>query len=40
MVSEISWQSAWMRSKNDPLLFVTDVLSVTPEPWQQKHLKQ
>ena len=36
MVSEISWQSAWMRSKNDPLLFVTDVLGAIPEPWTGK----
>ena len=34
MVSEKSWQTAWMRSKNNPLLFVTDVLGAKPEPWQ------
>jgi hypothetical protein len=34
MVSEMSWRTAWMRSKNRPLLFVIDVLGATPEPWQ------
>ena len=34
MVSEKSWQTAWMRSKDNPLLFVTDVLGAKPEPWQ------
>jgi hypothetical protein len=34
MVSEMSWQIAWMRSKDNPLLFVTDVLGAIPEPWQ------
>ena len=34
MVSERNWQTAWMRSKNNPLLFVTDVLGAKPEPWQ------
>ena len=28
-----------MRSKNRPLLFVTDVLSATPEPWQAEALE-
>jgi phage terminase large subunit len=28
-----------MRSKNRPLLFVTDVLGVTPEPWQAEALE-
>jgi hypothetical protein len=28
-----------MRSRNQPLLFVTDVLGVTPEPWQAAALK-
>jgi len=31
MVSETSWQTAWMRSKTQPLLFVTDVLGAKPE---------
>jgi hypothetical protein len=34
MVSEKNWQTAWMRSKDNPLLFVTDVLGAIPEPWQ------
>jgi hypothetical protein len=34
MVSEMSWQTAWMRSRDNPLLFVTDVLGAKPEPWQ------
>ena len=34
MVSEKSWQTAWMRSKDNPLLFVTDVLGAKREPWQ------
>src|SRR5262245_31690335 len=34
MVSEKSWQTAWMRSKSNPLLFVTNVLGAKPEPWQ------
>jgi phage terminase large subunit len=33
MVLEKSWQTAWMRSKNNPLLFVTDILGAKPEPW-------
>src|SRR5262245_30123985 len=39
MVSEKNWQTAWMRSKNNPLLFVTDVLCAIPEPWQAEALK-
>jgi hypothetical protein len=39
MVSETSWQTAWMRSKNQPLLFVTDVLGAKPEPWQAEALE-
>jgi phage terminase large subunit len=35
----MSWQTAWMRSKDDPLLFVTDVLGATPEPWQAAALE-
>src|SRR5262245_43762002 len=39
MVSEKNWQTAWMRSKNNPLLFVTDVLCAIPEPWQAEALE-
>jgi phage terminase large subunit len=39
MASEMTWRNAWMRSKNRPLLFVTDVLGVTPEPWQAEALE-
>ena len=28
------WQRSWLKSKSNPLIFVTDVLGVTPEPWQ------
>jgi phage terminase large subunit len=33
-----SWEKAWLRSANDPLLFVTDVLGASPEPWQAQAL--
>jgi phage terminase large subunit len=39
MVSEKNWQTAWMRSRNNPLVFVTDVLGATPEPWQAEALQ-
>ncbi len=39
MVTEMRWRTAWMRSKNIPLLFVTDVLGATPEPWQAEASK-
>jgi hypothetical protein len=39
MVSETSWQTAWMRSKGQPLLCVTDVLGAKPEPWQAEALE-
>src|SRR5262249_2790996 len=39
MVSETSWQKAWIKSKNQPLLFVTDVLGAQPEPWQAEALE-
>ena len=39
MVLEMSWQTAWMRSKNNPLLFVTDLLGATPESWQAAALE-
>jgi hypothetical protein len=38
MASEMIWRTAWMRSKNRPLLFVTDVLGAKPEPWQAVEL--
>lgn len=35
------WQIAWLKSRNDPLLFVTDVLGVeAPEPWQCQALDE
>jgi hypothetical protein len=39
MVLEKSWQRAWMRSKNNPLLFVTDVLGVSRNPGRPRPLK-
>jgi hypothetical protein len=27
------WQRPWLKSKSNPLIFVTEVLGVTPEPW-------
>ena len=39
MVSEKNWQTAWMRSEKNPLLFVTDVLGAIPEPWQAEALE-
>jgi phage terminase large subunit len=33
------WQRAWMHSKDRPLLFVTDVLGASPEPWQAEALE-
>jgi hypothetical protein len=33
------WQRSWLKSKNNPLLFVTDVLGAMPEPWQAEALK-
>src|SRR5262245_30829348 len=33
------WQRSWLRSKNNPLLFVTDVLGAIPEPWQAQALE-
>lgn len=33
------WQTAWMASRNDPLLFVTDVLGISDiEAWQREAL--
>ena len=28
------WQRSWLKSKDNPLIFVSDVLGATPEPWQ------
>jgi hypothetical protein len=33
------WQRSWLKSKNNPLLFVTDVLEAIPEPWQAEALE-
>lgn len=33
------WERAWLKSGNNPLLFVTDVLGAQPEPWQAQALK-
>jgi phage terminase large subunit len=33
------WQRAWLRSKDNPLIFVRDVLGVKPEPWQAAALE-
>jgi phage terminase large subunit len=33
------WEKAWLKSRTNPLLFVTDVLQATPEPWQIEALK-
>lgn len=28
------WQRSWLKSKNNPLIFVRDVLGATPELWK------
>jgi phage terminase large subunit len=33
------WQRSWLKTKNNPLIFVTEVLGVTPEPWQAAALE-
>ena len=33
------WQRSWLKSKNNPLIFVRDVLGATPEPWQAEALE-
>jgi hypothetical protein len=33
------WQRSWLKSKSNPLIFVTEVLGVTPEPWQAEALE-
>lgn len=34
-----AWERAWLKSPNNPLLFVTDVLGARPEPWQAEALR-
>src|SRR6478672_11108613 len=33
------WQRCWLKSKDNPLIFVRDVLGATPEPWQAEALE-
>jgi hypothetical protein len=33
------WKRSWLKSKNNPLIFVRDVLGATPEPWQAEALE-
>ena len=33
------WQRSWLKSKDNPLIFVRDVLGATPEPWQAEALE-
>ena len=33
------WQRSWLKSKNNPLIFVRDLLGATPEPWQAEALE-
>src|SRR5262245_1410859 len=33
------WQRSWLKSKNNPLMFVRDVLGATPESWQAEALE-
>ena len=33
------WQRSWLKSKSNPLIFVTDVLGAMPEPWQAAALE-
>jgi phage terminase large subunit len=34
------WERAWLKSRKFPLLFVTDVLEASPEPWQIEALEK
>lgn len=34
------WVTGWTKSWNNPLLFVTDVIGATPEPWQKEALEK
>ena len=36
----MEWQDAWLRSKDNPKLFVTNVLQATPEAWQAQVLDE
>jgi phage terminase large subunit len=33
------WQRSWLKSRNDPLIFVREVLGADPEPWQAEALE-
>src|SRR6478672_615218 len=33
------WQRSWLKSKDNPLIFVRDLLGATPEPWQTQALE-
>jgi hypothetical protein len=33
------WQRSWLKSRNNPLFFVRDVLGAKPEPWQAEALE-
>jgi hypothetical protein len=33
------WQRSWLKSKDNPLIFVRDVRGATPEPWQAEALE-
>ena len=33
------WQRSWLKSKNNPLIFIRDVLGATTEPWQAEALE-
>ena len=33
------WQRSWLKSKDNPLIFVRDVLGATPEQWQSRALE-
>jgi phage terminase large subunit len=33
------WERAWLKSKNNPLIFVREVLGATPEQWQAEALE-
>ena len=33
------WQRSWLKSKDNPLIFVRDVLGAIPEPWQAEALE-
>jgi hypothetical protein len=35
----MDWQRSWLKSKNDPPIFVTEILGAKPEPWQAEALE-